>query len=59
LPQDDAQAFKWLSLAATHFAPALAEMRLAAEVARDRVAARMTAQQITAAQALVRAWQPR
>jgi hypothetical protein len=58
-PRNSVEAHKWFSLAAANFAAPKQEMRTAAESARDRVAATMTAEQIAEAQALARDWKPK
>jgi hypothetical protein len=58
IPSDDTAAFMWLELAASGFSPTEAEWRNNASY-RDKVAARMTPDQIAEAKRLVRDWLPK
>jgi TPR repeat protein len=53
VPQDDVQAHMWLNLVASR---STGEDRESAVSARDRVRARMTAEQVADAQRLAREW---
>jgi uncharacterized protein len=55
VPQDYVKAHMWLDLAASHGAAVLQNSRA---LVRDRVATRMTPQQIAKAQRLAQEWKP-
>jgi len=59
VPQDYVQAHKWFNLAAARFPGSEPKRREAAVENRDRIAAKMTPQQIAEAQRLAREWQPK
>ena len=56
MPQDDAEAAKWLNLAASRASGANAK---SFSEARDDLAGKMTPQQIAEAQRLAREWKPK
>lgn len=59
VPQDYVQAHKWFNLAASQFSASESEGRAAAVKSRDRLAAKMTPEQIAEAQKLAREWKPK
>lgn len=59
IPQDYVQAHMWFNLAAARFSGNDKDYREKAVAARDRVAAKMTPQQIAEAQALAINWKPK
>jgi len=58
-PEDYVQAHLWLNLAAARFPAAQEDDRNAARVVRDRVAKKMTPEQIAEAERLARGWKPK
>jgi TPR repeat protein len=59
VPQDYLQAHMWFNLAAVRFPASETKAREEAIRNRDRVAAKMTAEQIAEAQRLAREWKPK
>jgi TPR repeat protein len=59
VPQDYVQAYMWVDLAASRFPPSATDDRHEATQHRDIVASRMTPDQLTEAQRLVREWKPK
>ncbi|MGB8275345.1 MAG: tetratricopeptide repeat protein [Alphaproteobacteria bacterium] len=59
LPQDYVQAHKWYNLAASRYPASEKEKRDTVVRNRDRVAAKMTPEQIAQAQKLAREWKPK
>jgi hypothetical protein len=58
VPQDDLQAYKWMSLAVANWPASATEGREWVAARRGKVSARMTPAQIAEAEKLVREWKP-
>lgn len=59
IPQDHAEAHKWLNLAASRYPATEKDKRDQAADHRDRIAGKLTAQQLAKAQRLAREWKPK
>jgi hypothetical protein len=59
VPQEPATAYLWLNLAAARYTSAQPKLRASAEAARDRVAARLSPDELAAAQRASADWKPK